>query len=164
MIECTGVEIAEEWLYHLGVPETEIRDLAVHSANTVPCMMPYIMSYFMPRALGDRPDVVSKGSVDLAFIGNFAETERDTVFTTEYAVRAAMEAVYTLLNVDRGVPEVFASCFDIRELLKASACLLDGKKITEMKLPFLLKQIEKKAIEKSKGTMIYEILQKYKLI
>ncbi len=33
---------------------------------------------------------------------------RDTVNTTEYSVRTAMEAVYTLLDVDRGVPEVLA--------------------------------------------------------
>ncbi|MCD7936451.1 MAG: oleate hydratase [Tannerellaceae bacterium] len=164
MIECSGVEIAEEWLYHLGVPETEIHDMALHSVNTVPCMMPYVMSYFMPRATGDRPLVTPPGSINLAFIGNFAETERDTVFTTEYSVRTAMEAVYTLLNIDRGVPEVFASCFDIRELLKASACLMDGKKITDMKIPFVLKHLEKKLIEKSKGTMIYELMKQYGLI
>lgn len=97
---CTGIEIAEEWLYHIGVPEEEIHAMAVHSANTIPCMMPYVMSYFMPRALDDRPLVVPEGSVNLAFIGNFAETERDTVFTTEYSVRTAMEAVYTLLQIE----------------------------------------------------------------
>ena len=31
----------------------------------------------------------------------------DTVFTTEYSIRTGMEAVYTLCNVDRGVPEVW---------------------------------------------------------
>ena len=50
-------------------------------------------------------------------LGQFADTARDTVFTTEYSVRTAMEAVYTLLNVDRGVPEVFGSCYDVRVLL-----------------------------------------------
>ncbi|MCG4651132.1 oleate hydratase, partial [Bifidobacterium longum] len=68
------------------------------------------------RKKGDRPAVVPKGSQNLAFLGNFAESPtRDTVFTTEYSVRTAMEAVYTLLNVDRGVPEVFDSVFDIRQ-------------------------------------------------
>jgi myosin-crossreactive antigen len=33
-------------------------------------------------AIGDRPLVVPHQSQNLAFIGNFAETERDTVFTT----------------------------------------------------------------------------------
>lgn len=164
MKECTGIEIAAEWLYHMGVPQDQIYDMAENSANTVPVMMPYVMSYFMPRAIGDRPLVVPKGSVNFAFIGNFAETERDTVFTTEYSVRTAMEAVYTLLNVDRGVPEVFASCFDIRELFKFSHYLMDGKKITEMKVPFLIKHAEKKLINKSKGTIIYELLKQYKLI
>ena len=58
-------------------------------------------------------------ALNLAFIGNFAETERDTVFTTEYSVRTAMEAVYQLLEVDRGVPEVYASEFDVRVLMDA---------------------------------------------
>ncbi len=164
MKECTGIEIAEEWLYHMGIPEQEIHDMAVNSVNTIPCMMPYVMSYFMPRSLGDRPLVVPKGSINLAFIGNFAETERDTVFTTEYSVRTAMEAVYTLLNVDRGVPEVFASCFDIRVLLNSSARLMDGKKLYDMKQPFILKYLEKKGIEKSKGTIIYEMLNESGLI
>nr|WP_255946804.1 oleate hydratase [Brucepastera parasyntrophica] len=162
--ECTGIEIAEEWLYHMGVPENQIHDLAVNSTNTVPVMMPYVMSYFMPRALGDRPLVVPEGSVNLAFIGNFAETERDTVFTTEYSVRTAMEAVYTLLNVDRGVPETFASCFDIRVLLTATRQLLDGKKITEIKLPFILQWLERKGLDKAKGTFVHEMLEKSGLI
>lgn len=164
MKDCNGIEITEEWLYHMGVPEHRIHELAVNSVNTVPCMMPYVMSYFMPRALGDRPLVVPEGSVNLAFIGNFAETERDTVFTTEYSVRTAMEAVYTLLDVDRGVPEVFASAFDIRVLMNSSARLMDGKKLTDLKLPFVLKYLEKKGIEKSKGTMIYELLRDSGLI
>lgn len=159
MKDCTGIEIAEEWLYHIGVPLAEIHDMAVNSANTVPCMMPYVMSYFMPRALGDRPAVVPEGSVNLAFIGNFAETPRDTVFTTEYSVRTAMEAVYTLLGVDRGVPEVFASCYDVRMLMNSASRLMDGKKLADIKVPFIVRQLEKKAVEKSRGTIIHELLE-----
>ena len=164
MKDCTGIEIAEEWLYHIGVPLAEIHDMAVNSANTVPCMMPYVMSYFMPRALGDRPAVVPEGSVNLAFIGNFAETPRDTVFTTEYSVRTAMEAVYTLLGVDRGVPEVFASCYDVRMLMNSASRLMDGKKLADIKVPFIVRQLEKKAVEKSRGTIINELLEQYGLI
>ena len=102
MRDCTGKEICMEWLYHLGVPEEEIENLAEHSANTVPCMMPYITAFFMPRAAGDRPAVVPEGAVNFAFIGQFAETPRDTIFTTEYSMRTGIEAVYTLLDIDRG--------------------------------------------------------------
>lgn len=72
----------------------------------------------MPRALGDRPKVNPEGYLNLCFIGNFAEIEHDVVFTTEYSVRTAMTGVYTLLGIDRGVPEVYASSYDVRELLK----------------------------------------------
>lgn len=162
--ECTGEEITREWLYHMGVPEAEIAALAADSANAVPVMMPYVMSYFMPRALGDRPQVVPAGSVNLAFIGNFSETERDTVFTTEYSVRTAMEAVYTLLEVDRGVPETFASCFDLRILLQAGHQWLDDKKITEIKLPFILRWLEGRGLDKAKGTYIYQMLEEAGLV
>lgn len=157
--ECTGSEIAQEWLYHMGVPVDEIADLANNSCNTIPCYMPYITSYFMARAEGDRPLVVPEGSKNLAFIGNFSETERDTVFTTEYSVRTAMEAVYTLLDVDRGVPEVFASSYDIRTLLKSTGRLLDGKKLKDIRVPWLIKLLEKKGLEKAQGTMIIELLK-----
>lgn len=162
--ECTGIELCEEWLYHIGVPENEITEIATNSANTIPCRMPYITSYFMPRALGDRPLVVPEGSANLAFIGNFAETERDTVFTTEYSVRTAMEAVYTLLNVDRGVPEVFASCFDIRVLLNAVYYLNDQKKLHEIEVPWVISVLEKKGLKKIEGTYIEELLREAKLL
>ncbi len=162
--ECTGIELCEEWLYHIGVPEKEIKDIAKNSASTIPCRMPYITSYFMPRALGDRPLVVPEGSQNLAFIGNFAETERDTVFTTEYSVRTAMEAVYTLLNVDRGVPEVFGSCFDVRVLMSAIYYLNDEKKLKDIKLPWLATFLERKGLKKIKGTYIEELLKDAKLI
>ena len=105
MKECTGEEITAEWLYHLGIPVEKIDELAKNSCNTTPTMMPYITAFFMPRRKGDRPDVIPDGCVNFAFLGQFAETPRDTIFTTEYSVRTAMEAVYGLLGVDRGVPE-----------------------------------------------------------
>ena len=72
--------------------------------------------------------------MNFAFLGQFAETPRDTIFTTEYSMRTGMEAVYTLLNVDRGVPEVWGSVYDVRDLLNATVKLRDGKKATDMEL------------------------------
>lgn len=164
MRECTGKEICMEWLYHLGVPEDQIENLAENSANTIPCMMPYITSFFMPRSAGDRPDVVPEGAINFAFLGQFAETKRDTIFTTEYSMRTGMEAVYTLLNIDRGVPEVWGSTYDIRDLLNASVKLRDGKKLTDMKLGFKENIFLKEALKKIKGTDIEKLLKEYNLI
>lgn len=164
MRECTGLEITEEWLYHLGVPEDQIHDMALNSARCIPCMMPYITAFFMPRTEGDRPKVVPEGSVNFAFIGQFSDTVRDTVFTTEYSVRTAMEAVYTLLEVDRGVPEVFNSCYDVRALLDATSKMMDGKKLTDMKVPFFVGLIEKIGLKKTSGTVIEDLLKRYNVI
>lgn len=164
MRECTGKEICMEWLYHIGVPAAEIEEMAEHSANTVPCMMPYITAFFMPRAYGDRPDVVPEGAVNFAFIGQFAETKRDTIFTTEYSIRTGMEAVYTLLDIDRGVPEVWGSVYDVRDLLNAAVQLRDGKKVTDMDLSLKQKIALKEALKKLRGTDIEKLLKEYQVI
>ncbi|WP_312105390.1 oleate hydratase [Pygmaiobacter massiliensis] len=164
MRECTGKEICMEWLYHMGVPEDQIENLAEHSANTIPCMMPYITAFFMPRAAGDRPAVVPEGSVNFAFVGQFAETVRDTIFTTEYSIRTGMEAVYTLLDIDRGVPEVWGSVYDVRDLLNSTVQLRDGKKTTDMELGFKEKIALKEILKKIQGTDIEKLLKEHNLI
>lgn len=166
VVDCSGKEIAEELLYHLGVPESQISELASEeNMNTVPVYMPYITSYFMPRHSGDRPAVVPDGSVNIAFIGNFAESPtRDTVFTTEYSVRTAMEAVYTLLNVDRGVPEVFDSIYDIRQLLRAMYYMSDKRKLADQDMPLPEKLALKTGMRKIKKTWVEELLKEANLM
>ena len=164
MRDCTGKEICMEWLYHMGVPEDQIETLAENSANTVPCMMPYITAFIMPRTAGDRPDIVPQGAVNFAFIGQFAETVRDTIFTTEYSMRTGMEAVYTLLDIDRGVPEVWGSVYDLRDLLNATVQLRDGKKLTEMELGFKERLALKEVLKKIEGTDIEKLLKEYHVI
>lgn len=164
MRDCTGQEICAEWLYHMGVPVADIDNLSHHSAKTVPCMMPYITAFFMPREKGDRPNVVPDGALNFAFLGQFAETQRDTIFTTEYSIRTGMEAVYTLLDIDRGVPEVWGSTYDVRDLLHATVALRDGKAITDMKLNFVEKFILKQALRKTEGTDIEKLLKRYHVV
>ena len=159
MRNCTGEEVCREWLYHLGVPTNKINALAKDACNTTTCFMPYINAFFQPRKNSDRPLVVPQGAVNFAFIGQFAETPRDTIFTTEYSMRTGMEAVYTLLNVDRGVPEVWGSCYDVRELLRACYYALDKKSLDQVKMNFFERRALKMVLKKTKGTDI-EILLK----
>ncbi|QLY30533.1 oleate hydratase [Nocardia huaxiensis] len=160
MQECTGEEITQEWLYHLGVPEADIPELAANAAKTVPCMMPYVTAFFMPRKAGDRPQVVPEGAVNFAFIGQFAETSRDCIFTTEYSVRTGMEAAYQLLDIERGVPEVFNSTYDVRTLLAAATRLRDGEPV-HIPGPEILRR---KLIQKLDSTEIGELLTEYGVI
>ncbi|MBF4692583.1 oleate hydratase [Fusibacter ferrireducens] len=164
MLECTGKEICMEWLYHMGVPVDQIDDLAEKSANCIPCMMPYITAFFMPRKKGDRPDVVPEGSVNFAFLGQFAETKRDTIFTTEYSVRTAMESVYTLLDIDRGVPEVWGSVYDVRDLLDATVKINDGKKITDLNMTPEQRMMLAGLVGKIQNTDIMKLLTQYNVI
>lgn len=155
---CTGKEICEEWLYHIGIPTNEIEKYA-DKCNTTTCYMPYINAFFQPREEKDRPLVVPKESINFAFVGQFSETPRDTIFTTEYSIRTGMEAVYTLLKVDRAVPEVWGSKYDVRELLKACYYAVDKKSVNELPLTFAEKQAIKIVEKKIKGTDL-EILFK----
>ena len=163
MRECTGEEVCREWLYHIGVPEDKIEPLA-KECNTTTCFMPYINAFFQPRKNEDRPLVVPNGAVNFAFIGQFAETPRDTIFTTEYSMRTGMESVYTLMNIDRGVPEVWGSKYDVRELLRACYYAIDKKPITEVKLSLPEREMLKIALKKVRGTDIEILLRESGLI
>ncbi|MGE3822149.1 MAG: oleate hydratase [Isosphaeraceae bacterium] len=110
MAECTGEEILSELCSHLGFTEDLPRILA--SCRCVPCMMPHVTSQFLVRDRGDRPEVVPRNSTNLAFIGQFVELPHDVVFTVEYSVRAAMTAVYTLLNLEKAPPPVYRGKID----------------------------------------------------
>ena len=126
--------------------------------------MPYINAFFQPRKHTDRPYVVPDGSINVAFLGQFAETPRDTIFTTEYSIRTGMEAVYTLLDIDRGVPEVWGSQYDIREILRACYYAIDQKPIAEADLSFKEKQILKLVTKLVRGTDLELLLKESGLI
>jgi oleate hydratase len=117
-------------------------------------MMPFITAFFLTRNGTDRPKVVPDGVKNFAFIGQFAESTRDCIFTTEYSVRTGMEAVYQLLNIERGVPEVFGSIYDVRELIKSAVFLRDREKL---QVPFFAKRWVEK-------TIIGRLLEEYGLI
>ena len=164
MRECTGEEICREWLYHIGVPTDRIAELAKNACNTTTTYMPFITAFFQPRKVTDRPKVVPDGAVNFAFVGQFAETPRDTIFTIEYSMRTGMESVYTLLNVDRGVPEVWGSKYDVRELLRACYYAIDKQPVTELKLSFKEKELLKAVMKKAAGTDLEILLQESGLL
>jgi len=125
MPKCTGKEILSELCHHLGVID-ELQDVL---DNTIvrTAYMPYITSMFMPRAKGDRPNIVPKGCSNLGLVGQFVETNNDIVFTIESSVRTARVAVYSLLDVKKQVPDIDPSQYDIRHILRAANTLNDGK-------------------------------------
>lgn len=62
MADCTGEEVMQEFLYHLGMLD-QYDELMKHTYVSL-TMMPYITSQFMPRnSKGDRPRVIPEGSM-----------------------------------------------------------------------------------------------------
>ncbi len=123
--QCTGNEILSELCYHLGLEnqlENVIENTIVRTA-----FMPYITSMFLPRAVGDRAEIVPNGCKNLGLVGQFVETKNDVVFTVESSVRTARTAVYKLLNSNKQVPDIAGAQYDIRHLLKATKALNDYK-------------------------------------
>jgi oleate hydratase len=118
MRECTGQELLSELLQQLHFSEADRQEIMA-SSIVIPCMLPYIISMFQPRAMLDRPMVVPTGSTNFAMISQFVEIPQDMVFTEEYSVRAARLAVYQLMGVDRPVCPVTPYQHDIRVLFTA---------------------------------------------
>ena len=164
MKACTGKEITEEWLYHIGVPVEQIPELAEHSAVCVPTMMRHITAFFMPRAKGDRPDVIPDGCVNFAFLGQFAETPRDTVFTTEYSVRTAMEAVYLYRWRRPRRTRGLASVYDVRELLKSSVCRWTANHRWKLSFPGPLNLVKKPILKAIQGTVVEKLLRDHHIL
>ena len=125
MSACTGAEIMTEILGHLRIKVEAAKIL--ETSICIPCMMPFITSQFLRREKGDRPQVVPKGSQNLAFIGQFCELPDDVVFTVEYSIRSAQTAVYALLGLKREPPAVYQGRFDPRVLYRAFRALHDGR-------------------------------------
>jgi len=123
MSAASGREIMTEILGHLRLEADAGRIL--ETCTCIPCMMPFITSQFLCRAKGDRPQVVPKGSKNLAFIGQFCELPDDVVFTVEYSVRSAQTAVYSLLSLNRTPPPVYKGQYDPRVLLEAFLAIHD---------------------------------------
>ena len=135
MSDCSGRELLQELLYHFGIDEGDMKPY-IDECIVIPAMMPYITSQFMPRVNSDRPKVIPEGSVNLAFLGQFCEIEDDCVFTVEYSVRSAIMAVYSFLELDKKVPEIYASQYDVRALATATKTMKSehqsiGKRIVE---------------------------------
>ena len=66
---------------------------------------------------------------------------------------------HTLLNIDRAVPEVWGSKYDVRELLRACYYAVDRKSLDELPLTFPEKQAVQLLEKKVEGTDL-EILLK----
>jgi oleate hydratase len=118
MSECTGREMADELMRHMRI-EDEIRTRILDDSIVIPALMPYITSQFLVRRSGDRPQVVPKGSVNLAFIGQYAEVPDDCVFTVEYSVRTAWAAVAGLLKLKNQPPPVYKGKHNPKVLIEA---------------------------------------------
>ena len=119
MAECTGAEMLEELYYHLKIQDLMKPVTAAGKVNCIPVAMPFVDSLFMPRTIGDRPDVVVKGATNFAFLGQFAEAPKDCVFTVEYSVRTAQMAVYGLFDTDKEVHPMYDSAHNPKYLIGA---------------------------------------------
>ena len=119
MAECTGAEMLEELYYHLKIQDIMKPVTESGKVNCIPVAMPFVDSLFMPRHIGDRPDVIPKGATNFAFLGQFAEAPKDCVFTVEYSVRTAQMAVYGLFDTDKEVHPMYDSAHNPKYLLGA---------------------------------------------
>ena len=77
----------------------------------------------MPRKRSDRPKVVPDGSANLAFLGQFTETD-ECVFLVESSVRSGQMAVYQLLGVNKKIPAIYTGIFNPRVAVREFIALM----------------------------------------
>ena len=75
-----------------------------------------------------------------------------------------MEAVYTPLDIDQGVPEVLGSVYDVRDLPNAAVKLRDEKKITNLDLGFKERMALKELLKAISGSDIERLMREYHVI
>ncbi len=122
MEQADGAQIIEEIAGHLEM-DTATRAHIFEGAQLIGCRMPLITSQFMPRRPGDRPEIRPAGALNYACIGQFVELPADTVFTVEYSVRTAWEAIAALNSGQPSPPPVARPDWDPRVLTRVLAHL-----------------------------------------
>ncbi len=109
MTECNGRDLLTEVCHHFGFVDELPRIL--ETSTVVPNMMPYEMSHFLPHKRSDRPKVAPDGSTNLAFMGQFVESE-ECVMLVESSVRTAKMAVYDLMGIAKEIPAPYTAIKD----------------------------------------------------
>ena len=75
------------------------------------------------------------GCTNLALIGQFIEIPDDCVFTVETSVRTGMMAAYGLLQLDKPVPPVHQSKYDLRAIVGGLRQMTDRQSFSAADFP-----------------------------
>jgi oleate hydratase len=121
MAECSGREILEELIGHLGFDKhkKEILD----SSILIPNRMPLITSEFLVRNTESRPPIIPEGSTNLGLTGQFVEQPDDVVFTMEYSVRTGQTAAFKLGNINKEPNPFYHGSRDLRVVWEAARAM-----------------------------------------
>jgi oleate hydratase len=124
MDQCSGAEILEETLRHLGF-DRHLKEIMA-SSICVPCNLPYVNNIWLPRSRGDRPPPVPETSTNLGFIGQYVEVPREIAFTIECSVRSAWEVIHVLLKRGPAPPPVYQGQYDPKALIEVLEVFVAG--------------------------------------
>ena len=126
-------------------------------------MMPYITAFFMPRTKGRPPGCHSGWLCQLCIPRTvYRDAERYRIYNRVFRAYRNGSGLRTA-RCDRGVPEVWGSVYDVRELLDSSVKLMDGKSPLQMNLG-PLNVIKKPLLGKIKGTVIEKLLRDHDVL
>ncbi|KAL4979637.1 streptococcal 67 kDa myosin-cross-reactive antigen like family-domain-containing protein [Aspergillus desertorum] len=95
MVRCCGAEIMDELLGHLHLDPRHL----VKRTVTVPRVTPRMGAILLPRALGDRPEVIPPCVANLGLVGQFCELPQHSCVDMSYSVRTAQRAVTHLTGL-----------------------------------------------------------------
>ncbi len=120
MEDCSPEEILTELFSLLGlddVPRLVAKTICRKS------VLPAGHAQFLCRSPGDRPEVLPERSRNLAFLGQYVESE-GTTYTMEYSVRTAQKAVYQLFHIEKPLTPTYHGAAHPETLLRAARAFI----------------------------------------
>lgn len=120
MEDCSPEEILTELFSLLGL--SDIPRL-VQKTICRKSVLPAGHAQFLCRTPGDRPEVIPEKSRNLAFLGQYVESE-GTTYTMEYSVRTAQKAVYQLLDIEKPMTSTYHGMAHPETLLRAARAFM----------------------------------------
>ena len=146
MLESKGYEICAEWLYHLGIPQSEINELSLMSASTVP----YTYT-------NSKSEAYING-LNYAYIGEGVTLPYEYPGSFDYHVHTAMNAVYHLLHITRSIP---AYRYSIEDYLSVFSSLYGDETFMESQ-SFTKRLVLKELLKRIEGSDLEALLKEYK--
>jgi Myosin-crossreactive antigen len=160
MYECTGRDIANEWLFHMGAGD-DIKELST-LCDCTPITYPFFYGALLAGRELAIPEVHREEYGNFAFLGEYAALEGISTLSVEGQVKEAEFAVGSLL--EKGYRQKYFDNFSLSSLLSLRQYLLSGQKLDGRTMNLKERTLCKRLLKALSGTDFEKLFEEYKVI